>query len=200
MRRRLAHHPGLILTALTAVLLASATPAHAAPVNCQAPPGTSAIDQYCETVPGAGGDQGTGRGDDRGGSGNGRTGNGGTVGDSVPRRTRGALRDAGPAGERILNLPTATSGPGADAGTQAAGSSRPAGSAEPRGGGANGTTDPQRGDTSVPADTSDNPLDAVWSAASTGSSAGPGFIWILILIGVVMAAFAWLRYRRTPSG
>ena len=47
---------------------------------------------------------------------------------------------------------------------------------------------------------SDNPLQAVQSAAGTGTSAGPAFIWILVIVAVVMAGLGWLRYRRSSTG
>jgi drug/metabolite transporter (DMT)-like permease len=51
----------------------------------------------------------------------------------------------------------------------------------------------------APASKSDNPLNAVWSAVSSGSSAGPGFVWILIVLAVVMSVLGWVRYRRSTS-
>jgi hypothetical protein len=44
----------------TLLLLAVAAPASAGTTDCVAPPGTAAIDEYCETVPSATGDKGGG--------------------------------------------------------------------------------------------------------------------------------------------
>lgn len=63
-----------------------ALPASAAAQDCVAPPGTSAIDQYCETVPTAVGDRGGGL---RGGS------------RPISEQTRQALIDAGPIGAAL---------------------------------------------------------------------------------------------------
>src|SRR6476469_1935605 len=103
MRSRSAFRLALAVAALAAGVLVGPLPAQAAPVNCQAPPGTSGIDQYCETVPTAGGDQGT-----SGGSGGGSGHSGGHAGGSVSRRTATALRDSGDTGKAILGLATAS--------------------------------------------------------------------------------------------
>lgn len=44
-------------TLIALVVLASAAPAPADAARCEGPPGLSAIEQYCETVPSAGGDR-----------------------------------------------------------------------------------------------------------------------------------------------
>src|SRR5947208_16163057 len=83
------------LLALTASAAAGAVPVQAA-ANCVAPPGTSGIDQYCETVPAAGGDTGT-----RGGSQGSHP-----LSRSVPRRTAAGLRSSGSVGKAVLSLPS----------------------------------------------------------------------------------------------
>src|SRR5712692_5693301 len=105
MRSRSAFRLALAVLALAIGVLVGPLPAQAAPTNCQAPPGTSGIDQYCETVPAAGGDQGT-RGGGHGG---------GRLGDSLPRHTAAALRHSGGAGKAILGLSTG-SGQGSNTG------------------------------------------------------------------------------------
>jgi hypothetical protein len=47
------------LFALLAASLALLPSATAAAQSCQAPPGTAAVDEYCETIPAAGGDRGS---------------------------------------------------------------------------------------------------------------------------------------------
>lgn len=193
MRSRSALRLGLAVTALAASTLLGPASASAAPVNCQAPPGTSGIDQYCETVPGAGGDQGT-----RGGGSHPRH----HVGDSVSHRTAAALRNSA-AGRAILGLTTDSStgssqgsGSGSGTGTNG-GSSGTNGTSHRTGTGANGSA---AGQGAVPSGRSDNPLQAVQSAAGTGTSAGPAFIWILVIVALVMAGLGWLRYRRSSTG
>lgn len=78
-----------IIGALVATLLAAA-PAHAQ--TCEAPPGTGAIDQYCETIPGAKGDRSSL------GGGQGRE-------PAAGRSTDQALADAGRDGRAVLALP-----------------------------------------------------------------------------------------------
>src|SRR3954463_7089844 len=95
MRSRSAFRLALVVLALAAGVLVGPLPAQAAPTNCQAPPGTSGIDQYCETVPAASGDQGT-RGGGRGQS--------GRSGSSVPRHTAATLRRSGAGGKAVLGL------------------------------------------------------------------------------------------------
>jgi hypothetical protein len=83
----------LLLAVLAAWLCALGAPAWGAQRDCKAPPGTSAIDQYCETIPAAGGDRGS---SDRSGS---------RAESSLSPRTAQALRQAGPNGAGILALP-----------------------------------------------------------------------------------------------
>jgi hypothetical protein len=186
MRSRSAFRLALVVLALAAGVLVGPLPAQAAPANCQAPPGTSGIDQYCETVPAAGGDQGT-----RGGGGGGRGGGqSGRLGGSVSRQTAAALRHSGTVGQAILGLSTGSSS------TQGSNS----GAANARTGGSKGhgaAKGSQGNQSSAPAAQSDNPLQAIRSAVTSGTSAGPGFVWILVLLGAIMAGLGWLRYRRS---
>src|SRR3954447_848349 len=84
MYRRLT--TSLVLVALAAAL--SAAPASAQ--SCKAPPGMSAIDQYCEAIPSPGGDRGS-TAPDRGGA-------------PIPPAARRALAKAGPNGQAMLAL------------------------------------------------------------------------------------------------
>lgn len=74
----------------------------AAAASCVAPPGTAAIDQYCETVPGASGDRGSGDP---------------PLTARVPSKTAATLRRSGPDGVALA---------------QALGHSSPQGSKKPR--------------------------------------------------------------------
>ena len=191
MRSRSAFRLALAVAALAAGVLVGPLPAQAAPVNCQAPPGTSGIDQYCETVPTAGGDQGTSGGSGGGSSGSGHSG--GHVGGSVSRRTATALRDSGATGKAILGLSTAS---GSTQGSSSGAAKGQTGAAGQK----HGTAQASQGNQSkAPAARSDNPLEAIRSAVTAGTSAGPGFVWILVVLGAIMAGIGWLRYRRRPT-
>src|SRR5438105_6298536 len=97
----------LALCVAVAALVCSAAPALAQ--SCQAPPGTSGIDQYCESIPGPGHNQGRG---DRGGGVNSVTGR------PVPRSAQRRLQSAGSDGKALLNL---THGSPAEKGTTGSG-------------------------------------------------------------------------------
>src|SRR4051794_22800573 len=98
------------------VLAAALTPpaAHAAVSNCKSAPGTAAIDQYCEEIPGADGDRGS-----TGGAGG---GSGIPVGATSTPQARRALRTRvdtatlrrlrqdGPAGRQLLRSIALASG------------------------------------------------------------------------------------------
>jgi hypothetical protein len=82
--------------AVTSLALAASAPAswaQAAP--CKAPSDTSAIDEYCETLPAAGGDSPSGPGARKGGAALGRT---------LPRRTATELKRSA-AGRALLRSP-----------------------------------------------------------------------------------------------
>src|SRR3954447_1558052 len=80
----------LVLVALAAAL--AAAPASAQ--SCKAPPGMSAIDQYCEAIPSPGGDRGNGDAD-RGGL-------------PIPAAAKRALERRGPEGQAIVGLSQAS--------------------------------------------------------------------------------------------
>jgi hypothetical protein len=189
MRSRSAMRLGLALVTLTASAAAGALPAHAATANCVAPPGTSGIDQYCETVPAAGGDTGT-RGGGRGGH---------PLSHSVPRRTATGLRNAGPVGKAVLSLPSGIAGQGAATQSGAGGGAVGKGGAHGKGSNGRSPTNRSKAEQSTPSGKSDNPLQAIRSAVSTGTSAGEGLVWIFVALGLVMSGLAWLSYRRSTN-
>jgi hypothetical protein len=149
----------LIALVLAASLCWVTTPAFAGQRDCKAPPGTSGIDQYCETIPGAGGDRGAA---DRSGR---RTES------TLSRGTADVLRHAGPNGAAILALPTGA----------------------PR-------HPPPSSHPPPAAPTSESPLNAVGAAVESGASLGSIFIWVIVGLGLALAATAWLRYRRLDQG
>jgi hypothetical protein len=161
---------------LCGVLLcaAAAAPAQAArDTSCQAPPGRAGIEQYCETLPGPTGDSGP---RDKGRS---RAG-------AVPRGARRSLARSGTAGRDLLELADSGSDelPGTANGSSRGGKSdRSTRNAADAAGGA-------------PDSTSFNPLSAVRSGVESGTSAGPGFVWLLVGIVLFFAGLGWVRYRR----
>ncbi len=147
-----------------------------AAASCQAPPGVSGLDQYCESIPAPTGVSG--------------------VGDKsrshlpgISPATRRALAKAGPVGGAVAELApaaprsTAKSG-GSKSGrkTTTAPSKRPAASAK-------------RVAISAPRDVSGGALSAIGSATQTGVSAGSGFAWMLVAITVLLGGLGWMRYR-----
>ena len=162
-RRRIRNYAAVAFLALTWLVLSMPAPASAA---CQSLPGRSGLDQYCESIPGPGGDHGAG--------------GGGHGGRALSRGVQHALAAAGPNGQALIQLSQ----------------SGPRGQAKGKKGAVHGRTDANTGSASEP---SDNPLSAVRSAASTGSSVGPSFLWILLALVIVISALGWIRYRRrTP--
>jgi hypothetical protein len=147
--------------------------------DCEAPPGRSGLDQYCETVPGATGDRGPGAG-------------AGSERDVSPA-TKRKLENRGAAGKAFLGLlgtgPRADSGGGGDGGSATSGGA---------GGGGGGSSKGARSDggSDKAADApSNNVLSAIRSSADAGATSGPGFIWVLVIVTLVMVGVAWIRYR-----
>ena len=165
--------PRLLLLALTAILVAAAP---AAAQKCVAPPGTAAVDQYCENVPSASGNSGGGGSDDSNGS----------SGATAPRNTVRALDRAGESGKELKqflgeDVASARADTGAKQGSKGS-SDRKARTREPAG--------------TAPEQPSSNPLGAVQSAVNSGTTVGSGFTWILVLLTLLIAGIAWMRYRR----
>ena len=155
------------------LLLAVAAPAAAGTTDCVAPPGTAAIEEYCETVPSATGDKGGGV----------------RAPQPLDRSTRSELRALGADGQALAGLLRSDgSGSASGSGGGSAGSkaSNSGGSAGTRGGGgASATQDEPSG----------NPLHAVTSAVEAGPTLGGGFAWALLGITALMIAAGWMRLR-----
>lgn len=185
--RPIRHHAAVVCLVLLG--LVAAAPAQAQTQRCEAPPGRSGVEQYCESLPDAGGPQGG----DREGSGRG-----------VDRRTAGRLRSAGEEGEALLSLVggAAASGDadGSGSGSGDSGSgSKPADGAEDGGssdgGGASaGTQEADEGD-----EPSDNVLTALQSSVEDGPTLTNAFGWLLLAIAIGCFALAWLVWRRRES-
>jgi hypothetical protein len=157
-------------------MLLAAAPAAAQ--TCNAPPGTAAVDQYCENVPSASGNGG-------GSSGS----SGGSSGASAPRSTVRALDRSGESGRELNrflgeDVASARGGTGTTKGSKNASGRKPS-TREPAG--------------TAPTQPSSNPLNAVQSAVNSGTTVGGGFIWALVLLTLLIAGVAWTRYRRRSS-
>jgi hypothetical protein len=152
--------------------------------DCEAPPGRSGLDQYCETVPGATGDRSPGAG---GGSGR-----------DVSPSTRKRLERSGAGGQALLGLVGGASvreeGSAAD-GDGGGRSSREESAGDGDRGGKSSRASSGSGNEEAADEPSNDVLSAVRSAADSGASAGPAFIWVLVAVAVALAGIAWIRYR-----
>jgi hypothetical protein len=169
--------------------------------DCQAPPGRSGLDQYCETLPGATGDRGAGAG------GSGR---------DVSPGTERKLENSGATGDALLGLlgsgPRGGSGPGGGGGSASSGraggdgGSASSGRAGGDGGSSKGARSslgahsskggrPDGGSDKAADAPSNNVLSAIRSSADAGATSGPGFIWVLVIVTLVIVGVAWIRYR-----
>jgi hypothetical protein len=141
--------------------------------TCQAPPGTSAIDQYCEALPTPGGTSGHHRKHSH----------------PVSNSTTKQLEQQGAAGKAVLNLADSSGD---------AGSTPPAKHKSPvrhhKRKSATSSPKPPASN-ALPAPDS-NPLSAVGSAIGTGSSSGAVLLWLLVALAVIMGGTAFIGYRR----
>jgi hypothetical protein len=159
--------------------LVFAAPAWAQGDRCQAPPGRSALEQYCEQLPGAGGSQG---------------GQGG--GGHVDSKTARELRSAGGEGAALLGLAETSGGDANGSDRGASGGSGGGGSAGGDGsaGDASGSGSSDTGD--AEAEPSGSVLSALTSSAEDGPTVGNALAWVLIAIAIGCFAVAWLAWRR----
>jgi len=158
-----------VLAVLALGLLAPTT---ASAQTCEAPPGTSGIEQYCESIQGPGGKAGPGDRGSRGGRG---------VGGPTARELRGSGSD----GRAVLGL-AGGSRAGSASGSSGAGSGEDSGGASASQGSGRGSRD--------------GGVSSVLSGAMSAIGSGSGLVWILIAIAVVLAGVAWLRFRRGGQG
>jgi len=169
--RRVCPRAWPVLAVLALGLLAPTT---ASAQTCEAPPGTSGIEQYCESIQGPGGKAGPGDRGSRGGRG---------VGGPTARELRGSGSD----GRAVLGLAG-----GSRAGSASGSQSSESGSNPGSGGGGGGP--------GGSADTSDGGVSSVLSAVMSAIGSRSALVWILIAIAVVLAGVAWLRFRRGGQG
>jgi cobalamin biosynthesis Mg chelatase CobN len=173
--------PGLVVFAL--LIPASAS---AAPVNCQAPAGTSGIDQYCEVLPGAGG------------SGSNHHKKKKHVSSQVQQK----LQSQGSDGAAILQL-TQSSGAADAQTTTPAPIAKHKATPKKKSSAAPTTSTPA---TTTPAQTTpqaqsegpspgNDPFSAVGNSFSSSTGISGGFAWVLVGILLVFVAMAWISYR-----
>lgn len=172
-----------------AFALLSFGPSSALAESCNAPPGTSGIDQYCEAIPTPGGSGGSRHKAHKGQGGGSKT-------QRLSPSTTQTLEHSGAAGATVLALTgTKTSAPVKKAPAshprhksskkhQAAGSGQ---SAAP-------STTPPVQDTTPAANTS------FGVGSSVSGSLGAGFIAVLAVIGLLLGALAWFGRRRSEPG
>jgi hypothetical protein len=161
----------MYLTACLGLLLfvslaPSAMAAGAQASNCQAPPGTSGIDQYCESLPSAGSGHHNGS----------QT--------HVSDKTKQALEKQGSTGAAVLELAGSKKSTGSK---ESAGKETRSGHGSAGGTASTPSTAPAPGD---------SPLPALKTAVENGSSAGPAYVWVLVGVGVLLSGLAWIAYRR----
>jgi hypothetical protein len=165
--------------------------------DCKPLPGRSGLDQYCESLPGATGDRGRGAGGDSG--------------RDVSPSTRQRLERSGAEGRALLGLidgpsdggeESAADGDGGgkssreeSAADGGGGKSSREDSAADGGGGKSSRGSSGSGSEKAANEPSNDVLSAVRSAADSGSSAGPVFIWVLVAVAVAIVGIAWIRYR-----
>ena len=158
---------------LLAVIALPASPAVAQ--ECVAPPGTAAVEEYCETVPSAGGGRGT---NGSGGSGSGTTPLAPPV--PVPADTVEELSGSGEDGEQLAGA----LGGGDDG-------KKPGNGSDPLAGGGSGEANAE-----VPGTPDGSPLYAITRSVSEGATTGAAFGAALLFLTLAMAAWGWLGYRR----
>jgi hypothetical protein len=161
----------LLLLVVTAML---ATAGPAAAQRCNAPPGTAAVDQYCENVPSATGNGG---------------GSDGSSGATAPQSTVRALDRAGESGQELKRF----------LGEDVASAQGQSGKKRLSERAADRKTQKPEPTGKAPAQPSSNPLGAVQSAVNSGTTVGSGFTWLLVSLTLLIAGIAWMRYRRGSS-
>jgi hypothetical protein len=184
-RKTFRHIGQIAFPALIAIALLLPASGAAAPVNCQAPPGTSGIDQYCEALPGAGGSGSNHHKKKK----------------HVSTQVQQKLQSQGSDGAAILQL-TQSSG-AADAQTTVVVKKHKPPAHKKKSSTAPTTSTPA---TPTPAATTpqaqsegpspaNNPFSAVGNSFSTSTGISGGFAWVLVGIGLIFGAMAWISYR-----
>jgi hypothetical protein len=171
---------GLRLLGLCCTLTAFMA-APAAAQQCAAPPGTAAVEQYCETIPSASGPRG---GD-----------TGAAAPRPVPSNTQRELEASGTPGRELNEVlrGAATPAPATAIATPRPGTRKRDKRAAPR------ATPTAQAPAPTPA-SAGNPLSAVRYAVTGADTVGGGFPWVLLLIAAIVGGAGWLRRTRRHDG
>ncbi len=176
-----------VIALLASLLAAIAAPtAHAQ--SCEAPPGSAAVEQYCEAIPEGDGSQ---SGNDfqresSGSAGSGASSNGPSDGGSpgLSDEAAQALQNGGADGAAVSNLARASRGGEGSSGSSA-GAATEAGEVA--------------GTAAQSGEASGSPLRAVSASVENGPVAGSLMIWALLGATLVVLALGWTRFRRTDT-
>lgn len=164
---------------VTLLLAAVAAPSALAQSRCVAPPGSSAVDEYCEVVPDGTG--GTGGGGSPGGS----SGAGG-----VPGGAASQLERSGPTGDAVLSLA---------GGRRESQRESNKDETKRKDGGARATK-PRPDQAQLPDQdqgrSGNNVVEAAAASTSEATRVGSGFIWVLLASVVAVGGWGWIAYRR----
>jgi cobalamin biosynthesis Mg chelatase CobN len=147
--------------------------------ECVAPPGTAAIDQYCETVPSSKGDRGP----------------------SAPEQQRPEQRLPSAEEQTLKQLEQAGSDGRALAEVVRAErrASRQRAARSSSGGRDSASVNERRPATATePAAPTQNPVAAVTSAAADGPTVSPWLIWIALVVALLFVVRFWVRFRARP--
>lgn len=175
----------ILLAAAMVVAPLTLAPSVASAQSCKAPPGRAAVEQYCESVPGPGGDRGLNAG--------------GKAIRLSPKamQAREALKRAGSDGQalsRFLTVAPATAAPGTDV------NGRGGGTAEPGTSGASGSSNRgsgKDGSTSRAVDIQPAAVPGgLASAVQSSSSSGAGVLLAVGLLGALLALSVAFARRR----
>ncbi len=175
--------PRLVIALLASLLAIIAAPAAHAQ-SCEAPPGSAAVEQYCEAIPeGDGAQSGNDfrrEATDSAAGGGGTTGQGGSGDSTLSPEATEALESAGADGAAVADLARASSGG--------------------RNTSSNGSSASEAGDVAGSSATSEeasgSPLKAVSASVENGPVAGSLMIWALLGATLVVLALGWMRFRR----
>lgn len=151
--------------------MAAATPSSA---TCAAPPGISAVDEYCEVIPSAGGPGGAERD---------------PVSSRISQRTRKELARAGESGRAVLALPAGS--------PERATVNNRRGSRIPESGTRGAVASARRAH--APSQPSNDPFGALMNAVDRGIEAGPAYPWIIVSLTIGISGAAWVRRRRADA-
>ncbi|HEY7376034.1 MAG TPA: hypothetical protein VIF57_27990, partial [Polyangia bacterium] len=184
---------GLLSFALIALFAAPSAMAD----NCNAPPGTSGIDQYCESIPTPGG---AGGGSHHGGGGGGSGSGGGGKSDRLSPKTTQTLKQAGAAGAAVLALTNSNTN-SADTAAPAKAKVNAHRQKASKHKSSSTTTQTTTPSTTPPAaqDTVQAKNTSFSAGNSIGGALGIGFLLILAAIALLLGALAWLGRRRPEA-